>query len=128
MAKYVGHIFKVNNAALGIKRSGSHYVHVKWFNPFSRKFWCKIITSLEERKSLDQIKASKKAKICLKGGGDDFYIFAERKYAKLRNGEIVPIPVDKTEGFSVWSGYYGSRYLARSKLKGNRKLHMKIKK
>lgn len=35
MAKYVGKIFKVNNRDLNIKGNSSHFVEVKWFNPFT---------------------------------------------------------------------------------------------
>ena len=52
MAKYVGKIFRVNNKTLRIKGSGSHFVHVKWYNPFTHKFRCYVITSLEEKKVL----------------------------------------------------------------------------
>ena len=47
MPKYVGKIFKVDNRTLKLKGSSTHYVHVKLYNPFTRKFKCRIVTSLE---------------------------------------------------------------------------------
>ena len=55
MAKYVGKIFKVNNQKLNIRGKGYHFVHVKWFNPVTRKFRCRVITSLEDEHAKSNI-------------------------------------------------------------------------
>ena len=129
MAKYVGKIFRVNNAALNIKRRGTHYVHVKWYNPFTRKFRCKVITSLEDKKILsDEEKRILSSTPYHKERDNTYNLFSKRKYSKLRNGEIQSIPVQKTKGFNVWSGYSGSRDLFISALKGNEQKHLKIDK
>lgn len=129
MAKYVGKIFRVNNAALNIKRRGTHYVHVKWYNPFTRKFRCKVITSLEDKKILsDEEKRILSSTPYHKERDNTYNLFSKRKYSKLRNGEIQSIPVQKTKGFNVWSGYSGSRDLLISALKGNEQKHLKIDK
>ena len=100
MAKYVGKIFKVNNAALKIKRNGAHFVHVKWFNPFTKRFKCKIITTLEDKREL---KGDDKRVLGTgpfhKERGDVYSIFSKGKYERLRNGDITPIPVSKNKRF-----------------------------
>ena len=129
MAKYVGKIFRVNNTALHIKRRGTHYVHVKWYNPFTRKFRCKVITSLEDKKTLsDKEKRVLSSTPYHKEKDNTYNLFSKRKYTKLRNGEIQPIPIQKTKGFAVWSGYSGTRDLHISVLKGNAQKHLNIKK
>ena len=131
MAKYVGKIFKVNNKALKIKGSGTHYVHVKWYNPFTRKFRCNIITSLENKKELDENQRRNLHLMTFskeKRNSELYYVFNRQKYNKLRNGKIVPIPFSKTQGFEVWSGYSDVKNLHISSLKNNEQKHMKIKK
>ena len=129
MAKYVGKIFRVTNKDLKIKGKGVHYVNVTWYNPVTHKFKCKIITSLEDKKAL-----SNEEKYLLnivpynREGGNTYNLFARRKYAKLRIGEIEPIPVQKLKGFSVWSGYSGERDLSINVLKGKEQKHLKIEK
>ena len=129
MAKYVGKIFRVNNAILNIRRRGSHYVHVKWYNPITHKFRCKVITSLEDKKVLsDKEKRILSSTPYYKEKDNTYNLFSKRKYAKLRNGEIEPIPVKKTKGFDVWSGYSSVRDVHIRVLKGNEQKHLSIKK
>ncbi|MBQ8229683.1 MAG: hypothetical protein IJZ32_03195 [Clostridia bacterium] len=129
MAKYVGKIFRVNNTALNIKRRGTHYVHVTWYNPFTRKFRCKVITSLEDKKVLSEDEKRVLSSTPYHKEKDNTYnLFSKRKYSKLRNGDIQPISAQKTKGFEVWSGYSGSRDLFVSVLKGNEQKHLKIEK
>ena len=129
MAKYVGKIFKVNNTALNIKRHGTHYVHVKWYNPFTRKFRCKVITSLEKEQKLSvEERRVLQTTPFLKKEEGTYLLFSKNKYNKLRNGKIVPIPATKTEGFGVWSGYQDTRDVHINALKGKEQKHMKIKK
>ncbi len=111
MAKYVGKIFKVNDKDLKIRGNGSHFVHVTWYNPFKRRFRCKVITSLEDIKTLEgkQIKNSRLTPHVKRG--NIFNLFKKKKYNKLRSGVIQPIPIDKTIGFDVWSGYDETRDL-----------------
>ena len=125
MAKYVGHIFKVNNAALKVKGTGTHYVHVKWYNPFKKTFYCKVITSLEHK--IHPSKERNLKKIPHRFNNGQCYAFSKQKYKRLRDGKIVPIPINDTEGFEVWSGYEGVRYLSANKLKGNKQKNMRIK-
>lgn len=117
MAKYVGKIFKVNDKDLKIRGNGSHFIHVTWYNPFKRKFRCKVITSLEDKKVLEgkQIKSSRLTPHVKRG--NIFNLFKKKKYNKLRNGHIQPIPITKTEGFDVWSGYDETRDLDLNTLK-----------
>lgn len=49
--------------------------------------------------------------------GEEFYLFDKGKYERLRKGEIVPIPMSKTEGFALWSGYAHTRNLRLKTLK-----------
>ena len=108
MAKFVGKIFKVANNKLGIRTSGAHNVHVVWYNPFKRKFRCKVITSLETEKELKgkQYKELKRTPYIKKRGTKNtFYLFKLNKYAKVRNGALTPIPVTKTSGLPLWSAY-----------------------
>ena len=129
MAKYVGKIFKVNNATLKIKRNGAHYVHVKWFNPFTKRFTCKIITTLEDKREL---RGDEKRVLGTgpfhREQGDLYSIFSKGKYERLRKGDIVPIPVSKTKGFGVWTGYEHTRHVQISALKGKEQKHLSIKK
>ena len=129
MAKYVGKIFKVNNAALKIKRNGAHYVHVQWFNPFTKRFRCKIITTLEDKRELrgDDKRVLGKGPFHYENG-DVYSVFSKGKYERLRNGDIVPIPISKTKGFGVWTGYEHTRYIHISVLKGKEQKHLSIKK
>jgi len=85
MAKYVGKIFRVSNKALKIKGKGTHYVHVKWYNPFTRKFRCKVITSLEEEKKLtNRNREILKTSPFHKKSEKVFTVFSRNKYEKLR--------------------------------------------
>lgn len=129
MAKYVGKIFRVNNTALNIKRRGTHYVHVTWYNPFTRKFRCKVITSLEEEKRLSNNERTVLQTTPFHKKEENVYaLFSRKKYNKLRNGKITPIPIIKTEGFGVWSGYQETRDVHINALKGKEERGMKIKK
>ena len=58
MAKYVGKVFRVDNKTLKLKGRSAHYVHVKWYNPFTRMFKCRVLTSLENRQLLVDNKSS----------------------------------------------------------------------
>lgn len=129
MAKYVGKIFRVSNKALKIKGKGTHYVHVKWYNPFTRKFRCKVITSLEDEKKLTNKKRDiLKTSPFHKKSEQIFAVFSRNKYEKLRSGKITPIPAGKTKGFKVWSGYQETRDVRISALIGNEQEDMKIEK
>ena len=130
MAKFVGKIFKVSNKDLGLRNNGVHYVHIAWYNPFKRKFHCKVLTSLEEKKELvgREIKQAQKTAYA-KGDGNTFYLFKKHKYKLLREGKIQPIPAQNLEGFSVWSGYMENRDLHINILKKSKvQSKMKIKK
>lgn len=131
MAKYVGKIFKASNEKLNIRWAGSHYVHVKWYNPFTRKFKCKIITSLEKNQSVPPSKRSAffAGKIASKTKNGDFTVFSKSEYDKLRKGLVEPIPIGQTKNFDNWSGYYSDVYLSRKDLKSTTKTKkMKINK
>ncbi len=128
MAKYVGKIFKVDNKTLMLKGSAMHYVHVKWYNPFTRMFKCKIITSLEKRKFLRENKRVLGSTPYHKNEDESYSFFEKQKYSKLRSGKIEPISVLKTSGFDSWHGYEGTRYLHAKQLKGKEQKHLSIKK
>ena len=128
MAKYVGKIFKVNNAALKVKGTGTHYVHVQWYNPFTRMFRCRIITSLENRKFLGENKRALGSTPYHKNEDGSYSFFEKQKYSKLRAGKIQAISVLKTRGFDTWHGYEGTRDLHIRALKGNEQKHLSIKK
>lgn len=120
MAKFVGKIFKVSNNKLGLRNNGAHNVHVVWYNPFKRKFRCKVITSLESEKELNgkQLKELKTTPYVKKRGSKNiFRLFKCNKYAKIRKGVIEPIPESKLQGFDVWSGYQNTVELTLSELK-----------
>lgn len=53
-------------------------------------------------------------------------LFSKQKYKRLRDGKIVPIPMNETEGFNLWCGYEGTRYISAEKLKGNKQENMRI--
>ena len=126
MPKYVGHIFKLNNAALRIKGTGTHYVHVKWYNPIKRNFYCKVITSLEHKIEKHEDKGINKVPHRFSRG--QCYVFSKQKYKRLREGKITPIPMNQTNGFDLWCGYEDARYLTVRDLKGNKQKNMKIQK
>ena len=130
MAKYVGKIFEVPNVHLRIKGSKTHKVHVKWYNPFKRKFKCNVLTSLEEKIPLtsDNRKGMHRKVGYYDKTSDTFFQFDKGKYAKIRNGKIMLIPRDKLQGFELWSGYEGTRYLSKNVLEGRLKNELKIKK
>ena len=116
----------VNNAALKVKGTGTHYVHVKWYNPFKRMFYCRVITSLKHKSnSLDEKKLKNVPHRFTRG---QCYVFSKQKYNKLRLGKITPIPTNETEGFDLWCGYEDERYLSSKCLKGNLQKDMQIKK
>ena len=99
MAKYVGKIFQVANRHLGIKKQGCHYVHVTWYNPFSRKFRCKVITSLEDKHVLSKTERKILGTTPFYLSDRTYYLFRKKLYPDIREGNITPIPVPKTEGF-----------------------------
>ena len=129
MAKYVGKVFKIPDRQLGIRGNGAHMVKITWFNPFKKLFHGRVITSLEERKFL---KKEDKKYLHLqnyhKESEDVFLIMKRSKYEKLRNGNIVPIPVTKVNGLSVWSGYSENKKIHISKIKNRRPEKIQIKK
>ena len=51
-------------------------------------------------------------------GDDVFALFVMKKYTKIREGVIEPIPITKTKGFDVWGGYQETRFLSRGTLEG----------
>ena len=129
MAKYVGKIFKVNNQKLNIRGKGYHFVHVKWYNPVTRKFRCRVITSLEkEQKLVGSEREILKNTPYFSKRDDTFALFSKSKYKKLREGKIEPIPTTKTQGFDVWGGYYETRFLSRKVLRGKEQKDMHIRK
>ena len=128
MAKYVGKVFKVNNKALKLKGSSAHYVYVKWYNPFTRVFKCRVITSLEKRIFLGENKRALGSTPYHKNEDGSYSLFEKQKYSKIRSGKIEPILVSRTKGFDVWHGYEGTRYLRIGQLKGNEQKHLSIKK
>lgn len=119
MAKYVGKIFKVNNKDLNIKGNGSHFVEVKWFNPFNKKFKCNVITSLEDEYPKSNINKDVLRYNCryFNKETQKHCVLNNDKYRKMRFGVIKPIPFNKTENFNVWSAYAESVTLHKSKLK-----------
>ncbi len=130
MAKYVGKIFKVPNSKLKIHGNDIHYVSVKWYNPFTHMFKCRVITSLEDKVSLSSLKGetAKIACISYDPKTKTNLLLNKRKYKQLRNGSIEPIPINKCENFDVWSGFAKTIYLSKKDLKLNNKRNMKIKK
>ena len=127
MAQYVGKVFKIKNSSLGIKGSGTHDVHVTWFNPKTKKFSCKILTSLERVEPKEKL-SKRKNTIVRKVEGDKFFVFERQKYVKLREGKIVPIPVGKVKGTTDWMGYEESKDLHISTLKKGFASEKQIKK
>lgn len=131
MPKFIGKIFRVSNKNLGIKRNGTHYVHVKKYNPQKKVFQCRVITSLEEQK---KISPKDRANVLNstpyhKENDDTFKLFKKKKYKKIREGKIEPIPAPKLEGFTFWSGYEGTVDLTRVQLKSAKEQpQMSIKK
>ncbi len=119
MAKYVGKIFRVNNKELNIKGNGSHFVEVKWFNPFTRKFNCRVITSLEDVHEKSNIDKDVLKYTCryFNKKTQKHCVLNNNKYRKMRFGVITPIPFNKTENFDVWSAYDKNIVLHKSKLK-----------
>ena len=75
MAKYVGKIFKLNNAALKVKGTGTHYVHVQWYNPFKRLFYCRIITALEHKNDSIKKKGKNLKNVPHRFERDNCYVF-----------------------------------------------------
>ena len=128
MAKYVGKIFRVNNKDLKLKGSATHYVHVQWYNPFTRMFKGKVITSLEKRKFVGENKRALGATPYHKNEDASYSFFEKQKYSKLRSGKIEAIPVTKTNGFDTWHGYEGICNLHIRHLKGKEQKHLNIKK
>ena len=128
MAKYVGKIFKIDNKTLKLKGGRTHYVHVKWYNPFTRKFKCKIVTSLENRKFLGDNKSVLGSTPYQRNEDGSYSLFEKQKYSKIRSGKIEPISVLKTKGFGFWHGYEGTRYLQARHLKGKEQKQLGIKK
>lgn len=128
MAKYVGKIFRVDNKTLKLKGSSTHYVHVKWYNPFTRMFKCRIVTSLEKRKFLGENKSALVSTPYHKNEDGSYSFFEKQKYSKIRSGKIEPISVSKTKGFDYWHGYEGTRYLHARQLKDKEQKQLSIKK
>ena len=118
MAKYVGRIFQVSNRTLNIKGQGTHFVNVTWYNPKTKTFRCKIITSLETEQKLVTTEQKKNLHLRahLKKGYDTYYFLDKNAYHKLRNGEVQPIPIQKMQGFNLWGGYSSTIELKKSQL------------
>lgn len=121
MAKFVGKIFKTSNNVLGVRGSGAHYFKVTWYNPFKRKFHCKVITSLEKTETVElkqkRQKLKNKAYVKKDGKDNEYCVFNRNKFEDLRKGEITPIPVSQTQGFPLWSGYMGTADLSLSEMR-----------
>ena len=121
MAKFVGKIFKASDNVLGVRGNGAHYFKVVWFNPFKRKFHCKIITSLERTEKVEPKKKRQqlknKAYVKKEGNNNEYCVFNRGKFEDLRNGDITPIPVPQTQGFPLWSGYMGTAELSLSDMR-----------
>ena len=128
VAKYVGKVFRVDNKTLKLKGSAMHYVHVIWYNPFTRRFKCRIITSLENRKFLGENKRVLGSTPYHKNEDGSYSFFEKQKYSKIRDGKIEPISVKKSTGFDTWHGYEGTRYLHVRNLKGKEQKYLSIKK
>ena len=130
MAKYVGKVFKVDDKKLKIRGNGAHYVYVKWYNPFTRKFRCRVITSLENRKVIPERERHSvlSSNSYYPVDNNTYNIFSRHKYIKLRSGIIEPIPVNKMKGFDLWSGYSGTRDVHITALKGNEQEKLSIRK
>lgn len=128
MAKFIGKIFKFDNKTLKIRNDGSHYVHVKGFNPFTRKYYCRVITSLEHKVTVGKSDRKLMKKIpSYHISGNDYYVMTRQKYKQMRQGKITPIPMSKTVGFSKWSGYSEKRYLHYKHFRGKKPKNMYIK-
>lgn len=130
MAKYVGKIFKVSNPKLKIHGNDIHHVSVKWYNPFTHMFKCRVITSLEDKVSQPELKGDTAKVACATYDAKTktHSVLNKRKYKQLRNGSIEPIPINKCENFDVWSGFSKTVYLSKKDLKLNNVSKMKIKK
>ena len=128
MAKYVGKIFKVNNTHLNIKGGGTHLIHVKKYDPSKKLFYCKIITSLEKKRSSQESMGDLRKVPHYKSRSGDLFVFSKSKYGRLRKGEITAIPVTQTKGFDYWHGYEGSAMLSKTALEGREQKGMSIKK
>ena len=125
MAKYVGKVVQLPNSILKLQGSGTHYVHVKWFDPKSKLFHCKVITSLEERVVFSKGKKKMgKSPYFREKGSPVVNVFLRGKYEEVRKGLIDPIPIGKTSGFDGWVGYFESRQLTLHTL---RKARLKTK-
>ena len=112
MAKYVGHVVQLSNSALKLPGAGTHYVHVQWFNPRTKKFHCRIVTSLEHKISFSKGKKQMgKSPFYREKNDSVVYVFKRGHYEDIRNGTIVPVPVEKTSGFKTWIGLFESRLL-----------------
>ncbi|MBE6645963.1 MAG: hypothetical protein E7612_11445 [Ruminococcaceae bacterium] len=127
MAKYVGKIFRIDNRTLKLKGASTHYVHVKWYNPFTRLFRCRVVTSLENRIFLGENKRTLGSTPYHKNEDQSYSLF-EKQNSKLRSGKIEPIPISKAKGFDSWHGYEGTRYLHARHLKGKERKNLIIKK
>ena len=129
MAKYVGKVFKIPDRNLGIRGKGVHLVKIVWYNPFKRLFNGKVVTSLEERKVLTkEDKKNLHLRTYYKENNDTYVFIKRNKYERLRNGSIEPIPIGKTKGLSVWSGYSGNKKIHISLIKGKKPENVTIKK
>lgn len=128
MAKFVGKIFRVSNSTLKLHGNDTHYVSVKWYNPFNHKFKCRVITSLEKRvdKTALSGEAAKVACSVYDAKTKTHFLLGKNKYKQIRNGTIEPIPITQCENFEVWSGYSKTVYLTKNDLKN--KANLKIKK
>ena len=78
MARYVGKVLSVPNNGLGLRRSGTHYVHVRWYNPFKKSFWCRIMTSLEQKKTSKELTTTTR-KSALSENAETFITFLKSK-------------------------------------------------
>lgn len=118
MAKYVGKIVRINNKTLRIREDGVHFVHIQWFNPVTKKFYCRVLTSLEHVLDANPNPSDGEPMIAGKSKKYKFYTINPRKYSQLINGKFQIIPLRKTRGFDLWGAYHQIRHLHISQLRG----------
>lgn len=130
MAKYVGKIFRSNNNLLGIHKAGSHFVHVKWYNPFKRHFYCKVLTSLSENVTANTDKEKRnllKGKIVYKLADTKYQIIDRKNITLIKEGNVEPISQSRLINFKNWTGYSKNVILNKNDLISDNDTHkMKI--
>ena len=82
----------------------------------------------EEKKLVGKEREILKSTPYVYKGDDVFALFVMKKYTKIREGVIEPIPITKTKGVDVWGGYQESCNVSIRALKGREQKNMKIRK